>query len=256
MEAIIRVMEFTIGVRDPYTVEHQRRTAWIARTIGVELGISDERLQWLHVAGSLHDLGKIAVPLEILSKPGKLTELEFALLKTHPQVTYDILKPLQFPESITQIMLQHHERLDGSGYPRGLRGRAILREARILAVADVVEAMCTHRPYRPALGLEKALAEISRHKGVLYDGEVADACLRLYQRGQLLPGEETLPCARRPFEIGIPAFSRTLTPRAKRSWIRNNFLINYQLSRKIRFALHAAAASTMGILFMLALKGT
>ena len=180
MEAIIQVMESALGARDPYTVSHQQRVTRIACAIGAELGLSQERLRYLEIAGTLHDLGKIAVPGEILAKPGKLTELEFAIIKRHPQVGCDILKPLNFPATTTQIMLQHHERLDGSGYPLGLRGEEILLEARILGVADVVEAMCSHRPYRPALGLEMALEEISRNRGVLYDSMVVEACLKLY----------------------------------------------------------------------------
>jgi len=180
MEAIIQVMESALGARDPYTVSHQQRVTRIACAIASELGLSMERLRYLQIAGTLHDLGKIAVPGEILAKPGKLTDLEFAIIKRHPQVGCDILKPLNFPATTTQIMLQHHERLDGSGYPLGLQGEDILLEARILGVADVVEAMCSHRPYRPALGLEVALEEIFLNRGLLYDSMVVEACLKLY----------------------------------------------------------------------------
>jgi len=180
MQAIIQVMESALGARDPYTVSHQQRVTRIACAIAAELGLSQERLRYLQIAGTLHDLGKIAVPGEILAKPGKLTDLEFAIIKRHPQVGCDIIKPLNFPAVTTQIMLQHHERLDGSGYPLGLKGEDILLEARILGVADVVEAMCSHRPYRPALGLEVALEEISQNRGILYDSMVVQACLRLY----------------------------------------------------------------------------
>jgi HD-GYP domain-containing protein (c-di-GMP phosphodiesterase class II) len=181
MEAIIQVMESTIAARDPYTVDHQQRATHIAIAIAQRMGLSEERIEEIHVAGSLHDLGKIAVPTEILSKPGKLTDLEFAIIKTHPQVAFNILKPLDIPGMITQIIMQHHERLNGSGYPYGLDGQEILLEAKILGVADVIEAMCSHRPYRPALGIEKALEEIEKKKGVLYDAEVVDNCLLLYQ---------------------------------------------------------------------------
>ncbi len=181
MDAIIQVMESTIGARDPYTVDHQQRATHIAVAIGQRMGLSAERLQELHVAGSLHDLGKIAVPQEILSKPGKLTDLEFAIIKTHPQVGFNILKPLEIPGQITQIIIQHHERMNGSGYPQGLDGQEILLEAKILGVADVLEAMCSHRPYRPALGIDKAMEEISKKRGILYDPEVVDSCLQLYQ---------------------------------------------------------------------------
>ncbi len=181
MDAIIQVMESAIGARDPYTVDHQQRATHIAVAIAQRMGLSEERIEELHVAGSLHDLGKIAVPNEILSKPGKLTDLEFAIIKTHPQVAYNILKPLEIPGQITNIIMQHHERVNGSGYPHGLASREILLEAKILGVADVVEAMCSHRPYRPALGIDKALEEISLKRGVLYDPEVVDSCLTLYQ---------------------------------------------------------------------------
>ncbi len=181
MEAIIQVMESTIAARDPYTVDHQQRATHIAIAIAQRMGLSEDRIEEIHVAGSLHDLGKIAVPTEILSKPGKLTELEFAIIKTHPQVAFNILKPLEIPGQITHIIMQHHERLNGSGYPYGLDEQEILLEAKILGVADVIEAMCSHRPYRPALGIDKALEEIERKKGVLYDPEVVDRCLLLYQ---------------------------------------------------------------------------
>jgi putative two-component system response regulator len=180
MEGIIQVVEFAMAARDPYTVSHQQRVASLACVLAQEMGLAPERIEALRLAGSLHDLGKIAVPLEILSKPGKLSDLEFALIKTHPQVGNDILQPINFPGGVNQIILQHHERLDGSGYPQGLKGEDILLEARILGVADVVEAMCSHRPYRPSLGLDKALEEISRHRGTLYDPVVVDACLKLH----------------------------------------------------------------------------
>jgi HD-GYP domain-containing protein (c-di-GMP phosphodiesterase class II) len=128
----------------------------------------------------IHDVGKIRVPAEILSWPGQLTEIDFNLIKTHPQVGYDILKRIELPNQVTKIMLQHHERMDGSGYPEGLKGKNILIEARVLAVADVVEAMASHRPYRAALGIEKALEEISKNKGILYDAKAVDACLKLF----------------------------------------------------------------------------
>ena len=186
MQAIIQVMDSAIAVRDPYTVEHQKRTTHIATTIAQDLGLSPASLVTLVVAGRLHDLGKIAVPMEILSKPGRLTDLEFAMIKTHPQVASDILKPLNFPEGITLTIMQHHERLDGSGYPHGLDGREIMMEAKILAVADVVEAMCSHRPYRPALGIERAMEEIAKKRGLSYDPAVVDSCLRIYQES---PGD-------------------------------------------------------------------
>lgn len=181
MDAIIQVMESTIAARDPYTVDHQQRATHIAVAIAQRMGLSEERIQEIHIAGSLHDLGKIAVPQDILSKPGKLTDLEFAIIKTHPQVGYNILRPLEIPGQISQIIIQHHERINGSGYPYGLEAHEILLEAKILGVADVIEAMCSHRPYRPALGIDKALDEITKKKGILFDSEVVDSCLLLYE---------------------------------------------------------------------------
>ncbi|MFZ0051112.1 MAG: HD-GYP domain-containing protein [Desulfobaccales bacterium] len=200
MQAIIQVIEATIGARDPYTVEHQQRATDIAMAIAEAMGLSPASLGMLQVAGRLHDLGKIAVPIEILSKSGKLTDLEFAIIKTHPQVGYNILKPLNFPMEITQTIIQHHERMDGSGYPQGLGGQEIMLEARILAVADVLEAMCCHRPYRPALGIEKAMEEITKNRGILYDPAVVDTCLRLYQESPVILRGEASYVARKPLE--------------------------------------------------------
>ena len=185
MEALVQVLESTMEVRDPYTVGHQRRVSQIACTIGREMGLSEERLRDLRLAGRLHDLGKFATPSSLLSRPGNLNPLEFALIKTHPQVAYNILKPVTLPGNTAKIILQHHERINGSGYPQGLQGEEILLEARILGVADVLEAMCSHRPYRASLGLIEALDELTRNKEILYDGAVVDTCLKLY--GQDLP---------------------------------------------------------------------
>jgi len=175
-------------MRDPYTTGHERRVAEVSVAIGAELGFDERRLEGLRVAGYLHDIGKITIPSEILSKPGKLTPVEFQLIKGHAQASYDVLKDVEFPWPVAQVALQHHERLDGSGYPHGLKGEAILLEARIMAVADVVEAMSSHRPYRPGLGIDKALAEIERGRGSAYDPAVVDACLRLFRdRGYAIP---------------------------------------------------------------------
>jgi putative nucleotidyltransferase with HDIG domain len=152
----------------------------LARAISSEMGLPNENVEGIRIAGIIHDMGKILVPAEILSKPGRLTENEFGIIKSHPQVGYDILKNIDFPWPVAQIVLQHHERMDGSGYPQGLQSEKILLEARILAVADVVEAMASHRPYRAALGIDKALEEISRNSGVLYDPEAVNACLKLF----------------------------------------------------------------------------
>lgn len=176
------------GMRDPYTAGHERRVAEIAIAIGKELGFDERRQQGLRVAGYLHDIGKITIPSEILSKPGRLSAAEMSLVKGHPQASYDVLKCVEFPWPVAQAALQHHERMDGSGYPQGLKGEAILFEARILAVADVIEAMASHRPYRPGLGIDKALAEIERGRGTAYDPLVVDACLTLFrQQGYRVP---------------------------------------------------------------------
>ena len=180
MGGIIQAMATALETRDPYTAGHQRRVADLACAIAVEMGLSEDELIGIRTAGALHDLGKIAVPAEILSKPSRLIETEFCLIKRHCQVGYEILQEIGFPWPVAQTVLQHHERMDGSGYPQGLSGEDILLEARVLSVADVVEAMASHRPYRPALGIDQALAEIFENKGKLYDPQVADACLRLF----------------------------------------------------------------------------
>ncbi len=182
LEGTIQAMAKTVEMRDPYTAGHQQRVSNLARAIAREMGLSKENIDEIGLAAIIHDIGKIYVPAEILSKPGKITEIEFNLIKTHTQVGYDILKTIEFTWPIAQIIQQHHERMNGSGYPLGLAGKDILLEARILAVADVVEAMSSHRPYRPSLGIEKAIEEISCNRGVLYDSDVADACLRLFQK--------------------------------------------------------------------------
>ena len=168
-------------MRDPYTAGHERRVGKIAAAIGAELGFDEQRIEGLRVAGFLPDIGKITIPAEILSKPGKLSPIEYRLIQAHPQSGYDVLKDVEFPWPVADVALQHHERIDGSGYPQGLKGEAILLEARIMAVADVMEAMSSHRPYRPGLGIDKALAEIERGRGSAYDSAVADACLKLFR---------------------------------------------------------------------------
>jgi PAS domain S-box-containing protein/putative nucleotidyltransferase with HDIG domain len=177
IQAINRIVEN----RDPYTAGHQIRVADLARAIATEMKLAGDTIDGIRVAAQLHDLGKISVPSEILSKSGRLTEAEYSLIKNHPRVAYEILRTIKFPWPIADIILQHHERTDGSGYPLGLSGDNISIEARIIGVADVVEAMVSHRPYRPALKLEDALREISQKSGVLYDPKVADACLRLFK---------------------------------------------------------------------------
>jgi putative nucleotidyltransferase with HDIG domain len=179
MDGIIHAISLVVETRDPYTAGHQRRVAELAQAIAEEMSLSEWQSLGIHVAGLLHDVGKIAVPSEILSKPGKINEYEFNIIKNHCRVGWEILQRIYFPWPVTKAVLQHHERLNGSGYPEGLSGRDILLEARILGVADVVEAMSSHRPYRPALGLSAALKEISQGSGVLYDAAVVAACLRL-----------------------------------------------------------------------------
>jgi response regulator RpfG family c-di-GMP phosphodiesterase len=181
IDGIIQAIATTVEVRDPYTAGHQRRVAQLSRAIAIELNLQESVIEGVYMAGLIHDLGKISVPAEILSKPGCLTDPEFSIIKSHPQTAYDILKPIEFPWPIAEIVLQHHERMDGSGYPRGISGDYILLESRIISVADVVEALSSHRPYRPALGIEKALQEISSNMGKLYDLKVAEACLRLFR---------------------------------------------------------------------------
>ena len=178
----IRVLSHAVEARDPYTAGHQRRVTFLAEAIAVELGLPPEKIECLHMAGLVHDIGKISIPAEILSKPSTLTRPEYALLKTHVQKGYEILKSVDFPWPLAEIVHQHHERMDGSGYPQGLRGDEIFVESRILAVADTMEAMSSHRPYRPALGMEVALGEIERDNGGTYDPKVVAACLELFRK--------------------------------------------------------------------------
>jgi putative nucleotidyltransferase with HDIG domain len=184
MDGVVHALSLLVGSRDPYTAGHQRRVAGLAREIAKEIGLSDWQSRGVFIAGLLHDVGKISVPSEILSKPGKITTNEFDIIKNHSRVGYDILQKIEFPWPVTRAILQHHERLDGSGYPEGLAGNEIILEARILSIADVVEAMSSHRPYRPALGLANALAEIKKGRGVLYDAAIVDVCLRLLNKNE------------------------------------------------------------------------
>jgi len=181
MEGTVEAMASTIETRDPYTAGHQRRVTKLTYAIAKEMNLSEKQIEAVRMASSLHDIGKIYVPSEILSKPGKITDVEYNIIKTHSQVGYDILKSIDFPWPIAEIVLQHHERLDGSGYPKGLKGKDIHLEAKILAVADVVEAMATHRPYRAALSIEEALNEIKSNQGKLYDSNVVKACLTIFK---------------------------------------------------------------------------
>jgi len=181
---IIRAIDLIVETRDPYTAGHQHQVARLAEAVAHEMGLPAEAAEAIYVAASIHDLGKIYVPAEILSKPGHISDIERGIIRTHPQVGYEILRSIDFPWPIAEIVLQHHERLDGSGYPRGLKDGDIRMEARILGLADVVESMGSHRPYRPTLGMERALAEIRKNRGTLYDPEVVDACLHLIEQGR------------------------------------------------------------------------
>jgi PAS domain S-box-containing protein/putative nucleotidyltransferase with HDIG domain len=177
----IQVLITASEARDPYTAGHQKMVADLACAIAIEMGLAQEKIEGIRMAGSIHDIGKLSIPAEILSKPTNLSEIEFSLIKEHAQSGYEMLKDVESPWPLAEIVYQHHERMNGSGYPRNLKGNEILMESRILAVADVVEAMASHRPYRPTLGIEAALEEIEKNKGILYDDAVADACLRLFR---------------------------------------------------------------------------
>ena len=183
LEGTIQAIRTMVDTRDRYTAGHQQRVTELSCAIGEAMGLPSKQIEAIHIAGLLHDIGKIVLPTEILTKPGRLNEIEFAMIKAHSRVGHDILKSVEFPWPIAKMVLQHHERVNGTGYPDGVRGEGILLEARILAVADVVEAMSSHRPYRAALGLDKALEEITQNSGVLYDPRVVDACVRVFTEG-------------------------------------------------------------------------
>jgi len=185
MNGFVQAMSLTVETRDPYTAGHQRRVAELACAIAHEMHIPEDMITGIRLAAIIHDLGKINVPAEILNKPGRLTDLEFGIIKTHSQVGYDILKEIEFPWPIAEIVLQHHERLNGSGYPQGLPGNEIHLESKILAVADVVEAIASHRPYRPAFGIDIAIEEISKYRNVLYDNDVMDALLDMSKKDSI-----------------------------------------------------------------------
>ncbi len=183
----VQALSLALEIRDPYTAGHHRRVSDLARSIANEMGMTRDAIDGIRIAGSILDIGKISIPSEILSKPGRLTEIEFKLMKTHAEMGFGILKTIEFPWPVAQAVFQHHERMDGSGYPRGIAGEEIIPEGRILAVADVVEAMCSHRPYRRALGVDQALEEIISHRATLFDTGVVDACLALFrERGYVL----------------------------------------------------------------------
>ncbi|MFO7666750.1 MAG: HD domain-containing protein, partial [Desulfobacterales bacterium] len=181
ISGIVQAMALTVETRDPYTSGHQIRVAELAEKIAVRMNFTPHQVEGIKIAAAIHDIGKLTVPAEILSKPSKLSDIEFQLIQIHPEAGYNIVKDIEFPWPIADIIMQHHERMDGSGYPKGLKGEEILLDARILAVADVVEAIASHRPYRPAYGIDTALKEISDKKGILYDAAVVDICLDLFK---------------------------------------------------------------------------
>lgn len=192
-ESTLRVMAKLVETRDPYTSGHQERVARLAVAMAIELDLDDEKREALRIASLVHDIGKLRVPIEILCKPGQLASIELDLIRDHPRAGFDIISEIPFPWPVREIILQHHERMDGSGYPRGLRGDEIMIEARIIAVADVVEAMSADRPYRPALGVDKALAEISAGRSRIFDSRVVDACICLFrEKGFTLPDNKDM----------------------------------------------------------------
>jgi len=180
MDSTVQAITTTIEKRDPYTSGHQQRVADLSRAIARKIGFSENEIEGIYIAAAIHDIGKISIPAEILSKPVQLSDIELRLIQAHSETGYDILKGIKFPWPIAEIVLQHHERLNGSGYPRGLAGDDVLMAARIIGVADVVETMASHRPYRPSMGIDKALEEITQNRGVLYEPLIVDACLEIF----------------------------------------------------------------------------
>lgn len=177
----VESLSLMVEKRDPYTFGHQKKVCQLACAIGEEMGLSPQTIEGIHIAAILHDIGKISIPSEFLNKPGRLEPIEFNIIKTHPQNAYEMLKAIDFPYPVADIIMQHHEKCDGSGYPLGIKTDDILLEARIISVADVVEAISSHRPYRPSLGIDCALQEIADNAGDLYDSKVVNACLNLFQ---------------------------------------------------------------------------
>lgn len=191
LEATLKAMALTLETRDLYMAGHQHRVSELAVAIAQEMNLAWDKVEGLRLAGIIHDIGKISTPVEILAKPVRLTKTEFQLVKDHPRVGYELIKDISFPWPVAHIVLQHHERLDGSGYPEGLSGDAILLEASILAVADVIEALSSHRPFRPALGLEKGMEEIRKGRGIRYEPRAVDACLKIFREGRFSFKRET-----------------------------------------------------------------
>lgn len=183
LQGTISSMALMVEIRDPYTAGHQQRVARLACAIAEKMGLSERTIEGIRIAGILHDVGKIRIPVSILSRTGQLLDAEMDVIKIHPQISFEILKNIPFPWPCAQMVFQHHERLDGSGYPLGLKGNEILLESKILSIADVAEAKSSYRPYRPAQGIEAALAELRQHRGTLYDADAVDACLELFDSG-------------------------------------------------------------------------
>ena len=178
---IINILAVAVEINDPYIAGHHKRVTGLAAAMAMRMNLSAHIINGIRMAGLIHDIGKITVPFHILGKLGHLSDAEYGIIKNHPELGYQILKDIDFDGPVALIVYQHHERMNGTGYPQGLKGGEILPEARFLAVADVVEAICTHRPYRQALGVERALREISEHRGVLYDEEAVDVCVKLFR---------------------------------------------------------------------------
>jgi len=191
LQEVVGALASAVEAKDPHTAGHQKRVAELASMIAKELGLSEEQVNVVYFASIIHDIGKIHIPAEILTKPGRLSEIELSLIRSHTKFGYEILKDIEFPWPIAQIVYQHHEKMDGSGYPVGLSGNDIIFEARIVLVADVVEAISNYRPYRPALGVEVALNEISKNKGILYDPDVVKACLKVFRKKKFKFSQDT-----------------------------------------------------------------
>lgn len=185
LEQTINVIVMALEKRDPYTAGHQRNVAEVSVAIAERIGFDPQAIEGLRLGAMIHDIGKIYVPAEILTRPGRISEIELRLIKTHPEVGYDIIKGIEFPWPIAQMVRQHHERLDGSGYPLGLKDNEIVYEAKIIAVADVIDAMSSHRPYRPAVGLAAAIDELDKHKGLQYAGDIVETAISLFNEGRM-----------------------------------------------------------------------
>ena len=209
VETTIQVLVLAVETKDPYTAGHQKRTTNLAKAMATEMGLPPEMIEGIRMAGVIHDIGKIGLPTEILSKPTKLSAIEYSLIKEHARQGYEILKDVESPWPLAEMVYQHHERINGSGYPRGLKGEEILVEARILAVADIVEAIASHRPYRPSLGMDAALEEIEKNRGILYDPAAVEPCLRLIREKRFQLDVDAYPIDKKLLSDGNAAFFKT-----------------------------------------------